>query len=171
MNASHWRFLRLRPANFPTIRIAQLAKIIYTTDHLFSKLMAAHSVKEIINTLDISLGGYWVNHYSFKSESLDGRFKKTGQATIQFILVNAVAPLLFCFGESQDDIQRKEKAIAYLQDLPAESNAIVNGWIKLGWKPVNALHSQAQIQLKTKYCDEKKCLQCSIGHQIMKFAT
>lgn len=171
MNAAHWKFLRLRPANFPTIRIAQLAKIIFSCDHLFSKLMAARSVKEIIHTLDITLGGYWADHYSFKSESRGGRFKKLGRATIQYILINAVAPLLFCFGESQDDIQRKEKAIAYLQELPAESNSIVSGWIKLGWQPVNALHSQAQIQLKTKYCDEKKCLQCSIGHQIMKFAT
>lgn len=170
MNASHWKFLRLRPANFPTIRIAQLAKIIYTTDHLFSKLMAAQTIKEIINSLDVTLGGYWTDHYSFKSESRGGRFKKLGLSTIQYILINAVAPLLFCYGESQDDLQRKEKAMAYLQDLPAESNALISGWIKLGWNPKHALHSQALIQLKTQYCDEKKCLQCSIGHQILKFA-
>jgi hypothetical protein len=147
-----------------------LAKIIYATDHLFSKLMAAHTIKEIINSLDVTLGGFWTDHYSFKSESRSGRFKKLGLPTIQYILINAVAPLLFCYGESQDDLQRKEKAIAYLQDLPAESNALISGWIKLGWNPKHALHSQALIQLKTHYCDERKCLQCSIGHQILKFA-
>jgi len=169
MNPVQWKFLRLRPANFPTVRIAQLAKIIYHTDHLFSKFIASRSVKEIINALDITLGGYWANHYSFKSESRI-QFKKLGKSTIQHIIINTIAPILFYYGTCQDDEDKKEKAIQYLQDLPAEKNQITQGWLDLGWVARHALHSQAQIQLKTQYCEPKKCLQCSIGHQILKSA-
>lgn len=167
MNPALWKFLRLRPANFPTLRIAQLAKILHTTDHLFSKFIAARSVKEIINALDVTLGGYWANHYSFKTESRP-QFKKLGNSTIHHIIINTIAPLLFYYGTSQDDEIKKEQAVQYLQDLPAEKNEITRGWASLGWPARHALHSQAQIQLKTMYCGPKKCLHCSIGHQLLK---
>jgi hypothetical protein len=170
MNPVQWKFLRLRPANFPTVRIAQLAKIIHLTDHLFSKLIASVSVREIINALDVTLGGYWANHYSFKSES-HSRFKKLGKATLHHIIINAIAPVMFYYGTSTGDENKKEKAIQYLQDLPPEINQITRGWELLGWTAKHGLHSQAQIQLKTQYCDVKKCLQCSIGHQLLKPAT
>lgn len=170
MNPVQWKFLRLRPANFPTVRIAQLAKIIHLTDHLFSKFIASVSVQEIINALDVTLGGYWATHYSFKSAGRS-QFKKLGKSTLHHIIINTIAPLLFYYGTSIDDENKKEQAIQYLQDLPAEKNQITQGWDLLGWTAKHGLHSQAQIQLKTQYCEVKKCLQCSIGHQLLKSIT
>lgn len=170
MSLAQWKFLRLRPANFPSVRIAQLARIIYHTDHLFSKFIAAQSVKEIIHALDVTIGGYWVNHYSFKSESRN-QTKKLGRQTIHQIIINTIAPLLFYYGSSMGEEDKKEKAVQYLLDLAPEMNQITQGWQQLGWIAKHALHSQAQIQLKTQYCDVKKCLQCSIGHQIFKSIT
>jgi len=170
MNPVQWKFLRLRPANFPTIRIAQLAKIIHLTDHLFSKFIASASVKEIIHALDVTLGGYWATHYSFKSESRS-QFKKLGNPTLHHIIINTIVPLLFYYGTSMDDENKKERAIQYLQDLPAENNQVTRGWSELGWAASHALHTQAQIQLKSQYCEQKRCLQCSIGHQLLKAIT
>lgn len=167
MKPGQWKFLRLRPANFPTIRIAQLAQILHHTDHLFSKFIAARSVKELINALDVTLGGFWANHYSFKSESRF-QFKKLGTSTIHHIIINTIAPLLFYYGTSLDDEGKKEQAVQYLQDLVPEKNQVTQGWSALGWQAKHALHSQAQIQLKSHYCEHKKCLHCSIGHQLLK---
>lgn len=167
MKASQWKFLRLRPANFPTLRIAQFARMIYQTHHLFSKFIAAANANEIIHALDIKVSQYWKDHYTFGALSTP-KEKRLGKQSILHIIINTVSPLLFAYGVYVDDNTYKDKAVRHLTELPAEKNHITSGWAALGWKADQALHSQAMIQLKNNYCNEKRCLQCSIGHQIIK---
>ncbi|MEO5581983.1 MAG: DUF2851 family protein, partial [Saprospiraceae bacterium] len=94
--------------------------------------------------------------------------KRLGKQTIQHIIINTVSPLLFAYGMYVDDNIYKDKAVQHLTQLPAEKNHITAGWASLGWKADQAMQSQAMIQLKNNYCNEKRCLNCSIGHQIIK---
>lgn len=166
MQYSQWKFLRLRPANFPTIRIAQLARMVYQTNHLFSKFMAAADIKEIIHAVDIKISQYWKDHFTFGVLSTP-KDKKLGTQSIYHIIINTVCPLLFAYGLYHDHEEYKEKAIRHLSALPAEKNHITAGWNQVGWQATQALQSQALIQLKNNYCTAKRCLQCSIGHQIL----
>ncbi|MEP7268907.1 MAG: DUF2851 family protein [Saprospiraceae bacterium] len=167
LNPVQWKFLRMRPANFPTIRIAQLARILYQTDHLFSKFLSAKNTKEIVHMLDVTVSHYWKNHYSFKSES-SAREKHLGKDTISTIIINTVAPLLFAYGISIDNEQYKEKAVDFLSELKPEKNSIISGWTNIGWMANTAMDSQALIELKNNFCDQKRCIACSIGHQLLK---
>jgi len=167
LKASQWKFMRMRPANFPTMRIAQLARILFQTDFLFSKFLSAAHVNEVINMLDVTITQYWKNHYTFNTES-ENKEKHLGKETIHTIVINTISPLMFAYGISTANELYKEKAIEWLESLPAEKNTITKGWAALQWKAGTAMDSQALIQLKNKYCNDKKCLQCNIGHQLIK---
>jgi hypothetical protein len=167
LQSSQWKFLRMRPANFPTLRIAQLARILFQTDLLFSKFLSARHVNEIIHMLDVTISQYWKNHYTFNSKS-ENKEKHLGKETIHSIIINTISPLMFAYGISTANDLYKEKAMEWLEALPAEKNVITKGWTAIEWKATTAMDSQAQIQLKNKYCNDKKCLHCNIGHQLIK---
>ncbi len=167
MKKDQWKFLRMRPANFPTIHIAQLARILYQSDHVFSRLIAAKNVREIVHMIDIRISNFWKDHYSFNPSDAS-KEKSLGKQTAQNIVINTICPLLFSYGISTDQEQYKEKALNLLSEMPAENNFITRGWNYLGWKAMNGMDSQALIQLKNEYCDHKRCLGCSIGHQIIR---
>lgn len=167
LKSSQWKFLRMRPANFPTLRIAQLARILFQTDLLFSKFLSARHVNEIIHMLDVTISQYWKNHYTFNSKS-ENKEKHLGKETIHSIIINTISPLMFAYGISTANDVYKEKAIEWLEALPAEKNVITKGWTAIEWKATTAMDSQAQIQLKNKYCNDKKCLHCNIGHHLIK---
>ena len=167
LKSSQWKFLRMRPANFPTLRIAQLARILFHTDLLFSKFLSARHVHEIIHMLDVTISQYWKNHYTFNSKS-ENKEKHLGKETIHSIIINTISPLMFAYGISTANDLYKEKAMEWLEALPAEKNAITKGWTAIEWKATTAMDSQAQIQLKNKYSNDKKCLHCNIGHQLIK---
>ncbi len=162
-----WRFMRMRPANFPTIRIAQIATLIYQTEHLFSKILAARNIDEFINLFQLRLSHYWKNHYIFDKES-PSRKKTLGKQAIQLLVINTVAPFVFLYGVKQGDDQYKDKALDLLASIPPEKNKIINEWGKLGMEPASAYQTQALLQLKKAYCDRKRCVECSIGHQVLK---
>lgn len=160
-------FLRMRPANFPTIRLAQMAKLIYESEHLFSKIKATSSVKEVKKMFDLTANDYWHYHYVFDRKT-DYKEKKLGKQMIENIIINTVVPVLFAYGLHKDENSYKEKAISWLEDLSPEKNSITNGFTNLKFTNKNAFDSQAFIQLKKHYCDHKLCLQCSIGNSILK---
>lgn len=165
-----WKFLRMRPANFPTIRIAQFAKLIHESVHLFSKLIASHSVKEVEAQFNISASDYWDNHFVFDEEVHEVSPKKLGKTSIQNIVINTIAPIQFLYASKQDTGNLAELAIQLLDTVKAEENHIISYWEQVGWKPKNASQSQALLQLYKCYCSQKKCLQCAIGLQIIKQA-
>ena len=163
----HWKFLRLRPANFPTIRIAQFAQLILDSTHLFSKILHAKSIKEIEQLFKINVSDYWLTHYTFNEKSLE-RKKSLGKSFVQTLIINSIVPTLFIYGKLQAKDEYCKRAILFLEQLPAESNSIITQWQALNIEIKNAAHTQAFIQLYKRYCTEKKCLQCSIGYSILR---
>jgi hypothetical protein len=164
--AASWKFLRLRPANFPTIRIAQLATLLSQTSNLFSKVMAARDIREVENIFEVKLSNYWWAHYTFEKSSPRQR-KALGRDTIRLVIINAIAPFLFLYGQRKGDPRFQEKALAFLESLHPENNAIIQRWQALGMPAASAFNTQALLQLKNEYCDRKRCLECAIGNAIL----
>ncbi len=163
---SSWKFLRLRPANFPTIRLAQFAMLIHQSTHLFSKILALQKVKEVENMFDRRVSLYWQEHYVFDKIS-PKRNKTLGRSTIHLFVINTIAPFLFLYGQEMDEEKYKDKALELLEELKPEKNKIIKQWKSLGMNPKSAFQSQALLQLKKHYCDPRKCLSCPIGHQLL----
>ena len=161
-----WKFSKLRPINFPTIRIAQFAKLIHRSNRLFSRILEISELKELFKLFDIELDGYWQNHYTFQKDSPQ-RQKRLGNQAVITIIINTVIPFLFIFGEKKNKTEFKDKAVQFLHDLPAENNRITKKWESLGIKQDNAYQTQALIHLKNNYCEQKKCLDCRIGNQLI----
>ena len=162
-----WKYMRLRPASFPTIRIAQFARLLFQSTHLFSKVIAVKKVKEIENMFTLNISNYWQNHYVFDKAS--GKRKKSlGKGTMYLFIINTVAPFLFFYGKQKGLDQFIELSLQLLEEVPAEKNSIVKSWHQLGFKAENAAQSQALLQLKNSYCENKKCLSCAIGNAILK---
>ena len=159
--------MRLRPANFPTIRIAQLAQLLYQSNHLFSKMLAAANVKEIENMFDVKLSNYWKDHYLFDKTS-PSKAKKLGKTTIHLILINTIVPFLFHYGKHRQEEKYVDKALDLLRACKPENNVIIKNWKTCGMIADSAHASQALIQLKNEYCSQKRCMSCAIGASIMK---
>jgi len=160
-------FLRMRPANFPTIRLAQLAMLIHQSEHLFSKIKEADSLKDIKNWLDVTANDYWHYHYRF-DETSSFKKKNLGTAMTNNILVNTVCTVLFAYGHFHNEQKYKDRAIQWLEEITAESNSITKGFQQFGLQNKNAHDSQALIELKNEYCSKKKCLDCAIGNALLK---
>lgn len=167
MTGEQWNFLRLRPANFPSIRIAQLANLLYKTDHLFNKTITAANVEELENMLSLKLSNYWHDHYNFDKPTKP-KFKQIGKTTKASLIINTFIPFIFLFAQERQTESLKKKALHWLKTMKAERNTITRGWKALGCEAESAFYSQALIHLKTRYCDLKKCTACSVGHSILK---
>jgi hypothetical protein len=167
MRKEAWHFLRLRPASFPTIRIAQFATFLHKSVHLFSAIKNIENVKSLEKLFESGVSEYWKTHYVFDKISKPSE-KELGKKTIHLILTNSVVPVLFSYGNAVADDEIKERALNLLEQLPAESNAIINKWTDLKYKPNSTLESQALIQLKNEYCDKKQCLNCYVGTYLLK---
>lgn len=161
-----WRFLRMRPVSFPTIRISQLATLLCRSSALFSKMLEELSVDKLRQFFDLSASDYWSSHYRFDSPSATCD-KRTGLDFAYRLLINAWTPLLFQYGASRDDQSLKDRAIALLRQIPAEDNRIVRLWKKVQVPCPDAAASQTLIQLHNEHCIEKRCLQCPIGHGLL----
>lgn len=160
-------FLRMRPGNFPTIRLAQLAMLIHNSEHLFSKIKETGSLKDVKSWLDVTANDYWHYHYRFDEPS-GFKKKNLGTAMIDNILINTVCTVLFAYGHFHKEQKYKDKAVRWLEEITAESNSITKGFQQLGLENKNAHDSQAFIELKNEYCTKKKCLDCAIGNALLK---
>jgi len=159
--------LRMRPGNFPTIRLAQLAMLIHHSLHLFSVIKEINSIRELRNLFMVTANDYWHYHYLFDEPS-SFLEKKLGEEMFTNIIINTIAPVLFAYGHHQQLDQFKTKAILWLENSPPEKNAITRNWEALGAGNKNAWDSQALIELKQQYCDGKRCLECAVGNQLLK---
>lgn len=166
MEAHLWKFLRLRPANFPSLRISQLAKLIHKSNALFSRILETESLKALEQFFDVESSEYWAEHYRFNKPSHNST-RRLGKTAFENIVVNTIAPMLFIYGELNARPELKERAVRFLDELPSEENSIIEQWKELGISSKSAFESQALIQLKNKYCKPKKCLHCRIGAKII----
>lgn len=163
-----WKFMRMRPAHFPTVRIAQLSVIISKTLHFIDLLNQFKSTAEWINFFIVKPHHeFWDTHYHFKSESPYSE-KRMGIETAISLLINLVMPFMFFYGKEQGVLHLKDRALQMMAELPAEKNAIIKGWSKCGWHAQDAGQTQGMIHLKKYYCDVRRCLHCAAGLQLLK---
>ncbi|MGI6242223.1 MAG: DUF2851 family protein [Prevotella sp.] len=162
-----WRFLRLRPQNFPYIRIAQLANLYYQQKMGLSQLLDCADVKAVADLYRTGVTPYWETHYAFGSTS-QKREKRLSASSLALLLINTAIPMLFAYGRHKQNEGLCDRAFEFLEQLKAENNHVVRMWGDCGIKAGNAGDSQALIQLKNEYCDRKECLRCRIGYQYLK---
>ena len=160
------KFHRLRPSNFPTIRLAQFARMYYQTDHLYEKLLAINSKEQAYDILSATASGYWDTHYNFDKQTKQKK-KSTGQDFMNLMLINVIIPLKFAY-QKHVGVYNSEKLFDLIESIPPEKNKIVNIFNKINLPARNALDTQAILQLNKAYCFENKCLSCDIGHSILK---
>jgi hypothetical protein len=160
-------FLRMRPSNFPTVRLAQLAMLVHKSLHLFSKIKEIRDVKQINALLQVTANDYWHYHYVF-SEKAAFKKKRLGDQMIDNILINTIIPILFAYGHYHNENSFKDRALRWLEDIKAEKNAITKGFIALKIQNKTAFDSQALVQLKNEYCNKKRCLDCSVGNKLIR---
>ncbi len=165
-----WKFMRMRPANFPTVRIAQFAALIHKSEHLFSQIIETHSVKEIEPLLDVAASSYWDSHFRFDEAHPNPAPKTLGKTSVQNIIINTIAPIQFLYAAKQDTDNLREQALNLLEAVPPEKNNIITIWHEHGWHAVNAAQTQALLQLYNRYCSGRKCLNCAIGLSIIRQA-
>ena len=165
---SEWKFLRLRPGNFPTVRISQFSALLFKSEHLFSKILEVTDIKKAISFFQVSASDYWKAHYTFENESASKSSGAVGRESIYNLVINTVAPLLFSYGHIKNEPKYKETAINLLENCPKELNAITKSSAALGFINDHANHSQALIHLRNEYCNKQQCLSCGIGAAILK---
>ncbi len=162
-----WKFLRLRPSNFPTIRIAQFAQLIYKSSKLFSKILENKEVTEIRNLFTITASKAWDYHYVFDKESKK-RVKNLGKSAIDNILINTVSLFLFVYGMKKSNESYQNRALELLENIKPENNAIIRNWKEIDINIDNAFYSQSLIQLNNEYCIKQRCLHCQIGNKLVR---
>ena len=167
MDASLWRFLRLHPANFPHIRIAQLACLYHRAYGLLSRIMETETLQGVRDILKGGTSEYWLTHYTFGGSS-PSRPKTLSNTSLDLLIINTVVTFLYAYGLHKGNRVLCARAGSFLEELKAENNYITRMWEQCGMKTSNAADSQALIQLKKEYCDKKKCLYCRIGYEYLK---
>ena len=167
MDASLWRFLRLRPTNFPHIRIAQLACLYHRAYGLLSRIMETETLQGVRDILKGGTSEYWLTHYTFGGSS-PSRPKALSNTSLDLLIINTVVTFLYAYGLHKGNPVLCARAGSFLEELKAENNYITRMWEQYGMKASNAADSQALIQLKKEYCDKKKCLYCRIGYEYLK---
>ena len=182
MPEERWKFMRMRPINFPTVRLAQLAQMVYRHGCLFSKIKTAKTAEDIKALFDVKASEYWDTHFRFgvglspsvglpqcdSPTTMGNRPKHLGEGTADVLMINAVIPLLFCYGRFHKDPSYCDKSLSFLEDITAEDNTIIRHFASIGWIAENAKQSQALLHLYNHYCRRKRCLECSIGNVLLQ---
>lgn len=167
IDPSLWKFMRLRPSNFPTIRIAQLASFFASLSRPFIAICQMEKIEEMKKPFRFNIPEYWRSHSKFNTPIKRLRRGTLGEASIDAIIINVIVPILFSWNRShslKDDV----KLLELLKEVKSENNRIVRSWEKKGLMAESAFDSQALIELKQSYCEEKKCLNCIIGSAMLK---
>ncbi len=168
IDVSVWKFLRMRPQNFPTIRLAQFSALIFSSSHLFSKILEITNLKVLYELFeDLPVDNYWQTHYHFNKATKKVNLQ-LGRPSVRNIIINTVCLFLFSYGRYTDRQEIIDRALDFLEEMPAENNSIISYYIDSGIRPDNSFMSQALLQLNKCYCSQKKCLNCGIGIHILK---
>ena len=159
------QFFKHRPDNFPTIRLAQLAMVFHLHRNLFSKIIEAKTIEEIYQIFNVSVSDYWKSHYNFDKTS-PKKEKSLSKSFIDLLIINTIVPIQFAYANSLGN-ENAELLIDFLSNIPEEKNNIIEKFTTFGIKSKNAFQSQSLLQLKNEYCNNKKCLQCAIGLELL----
>jgi hypothetical protein len=167
ISAARWNFLRLRPQNFPHIRLSQMAMLYYDRRASLSALIECKTIDELRNLLRSHVTPYWETHYTFGSLS-DRNEKHLSYGSLTLLIINTAIPMLFAVGRHRHQEELCDRAFDLLEQLKPENNHIIRMWRQCGLTVQSAADSQALIQLKREYCDRKDCLRCRIGYEYLK---
>ncbi|MBC8316116.1 MAG: DUF2851 family protein [Bacteroidetes bacterium] len=162
-----WKFLRMRPGNFPTIRISQLAAMIHGDSNLFDGELISRSLSDWMQGIQATASSYWDTHYTFDKISVK-QAKNLGEGSAYLVVINAVTPFLFVYGREKNLPLYLEHAVTLLEEIPGEKSSLVTNWKEIGMPTENALYTQALKQLKSAYCEKKRCLECRIGARLLR---
>ncbi|TCI91823.1 DUF2851 family protein [Tenacibaculum sp. M341] len=166
MAKHQFQFFRMRPSNFPTIRIAQLSALYYKQHHLFSKIMSADSVSDLYVLFDVEITDFWKTHYTFEKESKKS-IKKLTKSFKDLLIINTILPLKFVYLKSIGKLE-EEVFISLLEQINPEKNSIITKFNEIGVKTESAFKTQALLELKNSYCNNKDCLKCAIGNRLLR---
>lgn len=161
-----FQFFRMRPNNFPTIRIAQLVALYFKHQHLFSQTLEATHLKDFYMLFSVEVNDFWKTHYTFEAASKKSP-KKLTKSFIDLLIINTIVPLRFVY-EQERGVVNEEKLLQLIQQLRPEKNSIINKFSELKIEAKNAFETQALLELKNNYCTKKRCLQCAIGNSLLK---
>ena len=167
MSKAQWRFLRLRPANFPSLRLAQLGSILHHRQNIFSAVLECEDVKSLIQLFTVPPSSYWLSHYQFTKKAKSAEHE-LGRSSIENIIINTVVPVWAAYGKLSDEQSYVDRAVQVLQQLPEEENKITRSWKNIGMTTQTAFDSQALIELYNSFCQKKSCLNCAIGASLMR---
>ena len=165
-----WKFLRMRPAGFPTVRLAQFADFWHRNAMGIDDVLKCSITESFCAKFAVNVSEYWTDHY-LPDKLSKHRMKTFGDDATNRLLINTLPPLLFAYGQVYGNNQLTERAVAVLEQLPAETNNETRHWIELGIKPASAAETQALHFMKKNYCDQKKCLHCRIGNYLLRSET
>jgi hypothetical protein len=165
-----WKFARLHPPNFPTVRLAQFTQLVRRCDGAFGGLLEENDPMRLRSLLDVSAGGYWDTHYAFDRSS-DRSIKRFGQDAADHVIINAIVPFRFTLARRMRDEAAAQRALDLLDRLPPERNSITVRWAKLGLEATDAGRSQALIEMKNNWCSTRRCLSCGIGTELLRRST
>ena len=160
------QFFKHRPDNFPTIRLSQFANLYHSQQNLFSRINTLNSLKSCYDLFQVSASEYWLNHYQFDKESPKKK-KSLSKSFIDLIVINTIIPLQFAFAKSQAK-EIYEDLIRLLNEVAPEKNAVIDKFNSFGIVSKSAFETQSLLQLKNEYCNKSKCLECSVGVELLK---
>ena len=160
------QFFKHRPDNFPTIRLSQLANLYHKHQNLFSKVTVLKSVKSVYELLNVSASVYWSNHYQFDKESLR-KPKSLSKSFMDLIIINTIIPIQFAYSNIRGE-SIAEELIAFMNEVTPEKNAIIDKFQSFGVSAKNAFETQTLLELKNEYCNQKACLKCVLGMELLK---
>jgi hypothetical protein len=167
MDKSRWRLFRLRPDSFPYVRMAQMASLYQSRESLFSKIIEARDVKELMELFECSAAGYWKTHFRFGPES-PAQEKRLGKGVRKILIINAAIPIIYAYGTYRGNEALCDRAVTLLDEMKSEDNYITRLWGGVGIVATTASESQALIELKKEYCDKRKCLYCRFGYEFLR---
>lgn len=162
-----WKFARIRPNSFPTLKMAQFAALCHASSHLFSKILETGNISELQKLFNVSTSEFWKKHYTFGKQS-ERNTGNLGVSSVQIIFINTVIPFLFAYGRHNNNRDLEEKAMTWLEEIKPEKNSIIKKWMNEGINPESAVTTQALIQLKNEYCNNLKCVNCGFGLALLK---
>ena len=166
MKPEMWKFMRIRPVTFPTLRLALLASFLQKFQPLLSRILETSQIKEVFRLMDVEASAYWTTHYQ-PGCPVKAQKKRMGESLKRILLINAVIPFIFLYGKEQGEERLCDQAIEWLEECPPEDNYITRAW---NCKPYveSALQSQALLEITKEYCDKQRCLECRLSTEILK---
>ena len=165
VSRSRFQFFRLRPNNFPTIRIAQLAALYNQKENLFSQIIKTKELNDFYKLFSIQVSPFWKDHYSFTSSSKKSN-KTLTKSFIDLLLINTIVPFKFIYLKQMNKLN-EEELLETVRQIKPEKNTIIDKFNEIGIETNNAFQTQSLLQLKNEYCSKQKCLQCNIGSDLL----